>query len=226
MTDRIQQTFAFHNLGGRKVGADFKGGNGSADGWVLLLREVDRRTGLIDQLAACFTDQRRADLIEHTVPELNPRFIETNVPEDHALREPERLHREFHCARGDAESKRSGDRLPQAARRASAASQNRIKEQQPDFFADRISREVMGANQLRLWFSTFAYLLRIDLREAGLEGNVPYARASPGIVRTHLLKIAAVVTVSVRRVLVRWSSRFRFQAEVAECRRNWQAAPA
>jgi hypothetical protein len=160
------------------VEADFKGGNVSADGGVLLLREVDRRTGLIDQLAACFTDHRRADheairglLVRLAVSCLdvdtkerlrhpdatmfrakadacvrggwcacfrgfesrwgkswsrarraigkaqvnpkgeNPRFIVTNLPEDHALRQPERRYREFHCARGDAESKRSGDRL-------------------------------------------------------------------------------------------------------------------
>jgi hypothetical protein len=130
----------------------------------------------------------------------------TNLPEDHALREPEMLYREFYCARGDAE--------------------NRIKEQQLDLFADRMSCEVMSANQLRLWFSTFAYLLLIDLREEGLKGSAAYAKASPGIIRTHLLKIAAVVTVSVRRVLVRWSSSFRFQAEVARCWERLRAAPA
>lgn len=136
----------------------------------------------------------------------NPRFIVTNLPADHALREPERLYREFYCARGDAE--------------------NRIKEQQLDLFADRMSCEVMSANQLRLWFSTFAYLLLIDLRERGLKGNKTYAKASPGIIRHHLLKIAAVVTVSVRRVLVRWSSSFRFQSDVTECWWRLQAAPA
>jgi len=136
----------------------------------------------------------------------NPRFIVTNLPEDHALRQPERLYREFYCARGDAE--------------------NRIKEQQLDLFADRMSCEVMSANQLRLWFSTFAYLLLIDLRETGLKGNKTYAKASPRILRHHLLKIAAVVIVSVRRVLVRWSSSFRYQSEVAECWRKLQAAPA
>jgi len=129
----------------------------------------------------------------------------TNLPADHALREPERLYREFYCARGDAE--------------------NRIKEQL-DLFADRMSCEVMSANQLQLWFSTFAYLLLIDLRETGLKGIKSYAEASPRIIRHHLLKIAAVVTVSVRRILVRWSSSFRFQPEVVECWRSLRAAPA
>ncbi len=56
MTDGIQQSFAFQDLGKRKVVADFQGGNVSADGGVLLLREIDARTRMIDQLAACFTD--------------------------------------------------------------------------------------------------------------------------------------------------------------------------
>ncbi len=52
--------------------ADFKSGNVSADGGVLLLREIDLRSGVIDGLAACFTDYRRQHLIAHTVPESNP----------------------------------------------------------------------------------------------------------------------------------------------------------
>ena len=62
MTECNQQTFAFQGLGKRKVVADFQGGNASADGGVLLLREMDSRTGMIDQLAACFTDRRRPEL--------------------------------------------------------------------------------------------------------------------------------------------------------------------
>lgn len=135
----------------------------------------------------------------------NPRFIVTNLPGDRGPWRPERLYRELYCARGDAE--------------------NRIKEQQLDLFADRMSCEAMSANQLRLWFSTFAYLLLVDLRETGLRGG-GYAKASPGTIRDHLLKIAAVVTVSVRRVLVRWSSSFRFRSEVVACWGRLRAAPA
>lgn len=50
--------------------------------------------------------------------------------------------------------------------------------------------EAMSANQLRLWFLTFAYLPLVDLRETGPEENSIYAKASPGIIRQHLLKIA------------------------------------
>ena len=70
MTECIQQNFEFQALGSRKVQADFKGGNLSADGGVVLLREVDSHSGLIDQLAACFTDFRSQRWVEHSVPEL------------------------------------------------------------------------------------------------------------------------------------------------------------
>lgn len=70
MIECNQGTFAFQDLDKRKVVADFQGGNVSADGGVLLLREIDARTGMIDRLATCFTDHRRLELIEHTLPEL------------------------------------------------------------------------------------------------------------------------------------------------------------
>jgi hypothetical protein len=46
------------------------GGDISSDGGALLLREVEERTGLLRQFAACFVDHRDPDLIEHTVAEL------------------------------------------------------------------------------------------------------------------------------------------------------------
>ena len=57
-------------LGSREVLADFDGGDISSDGGALLLRETERLTGIIRQFAACFTDHRNPDLIEHTVEEL------------------------------------------------------------------------------------------------------------------------------------------------------------
>ena len=60
----------FPMLGSREVLADFDGGDISSDGGALLLREAERLTGVIRQFAACFTDHRNPDLIEHTVEEL------------------------------------------------------------------------------------------------------------------------------------------------------------
>ncbi len=50
--------------------ARFDGGPITSDVGGLLLREVEQRTGVVRQLAECFTDHRDADLIEHRVEEL------------------------------------------------------------------------------------------------------------------------------------------------------------
>ena len=69
-TECKQARFEFHGLFQRKVKARFDGGKITSDAGVLLLREVERGTGLIAGLAECFKDHRDARLIEHTVEEL------------------------------------------------------------------------------------------------------------------------------------------------------------
>lgn len=69
-TECNQKTFEFHPLGSRAVVGRFDGGTISSDGGGILLREVEVRTAILRQFAACFTDHRDADLIEHTVEEL------------------------------------------------------------------------------------------------------------------------------------------------------------
>ncbi len=107
----------------------------------------------------------------------NPRFIVTNVPDVFAS--PSFLYETIYCARGEME--------------------NRFKECQTDLFADRTSAATMQANQLRLWFASFAYVLMCAVRRIGLDGT-DLARATCGTIRLKLLKIAALVSVSVRRV--------------------------
>lgn len=65
-----QGSFGFHALGRREIVGRFDGGQITSDGGGLLLRETERATGIIAQFAACFTDHRDPDLIEHTVEEL------------------------------------------------------------------------------------------------------------------------------------------------------------
>jgi len=62
--------FGFHPLKQREIRAQFDGGAITSDGGGLLLREVEKRIGILHQFAACFTDYRNVDLIEHTVKEL------------------------------------------------------------------------------------------------------------------------------------------------------------
>ena len=69
-TECNQQSFAFHALGRREVVARFDGGRITSDAGGLLLRETEHATGIIQRFAACFTDHRDPDLIEHPVEDL------------------------------------------------------------------------------------------------------------------------------------------------------------
>lgn len=68
-------------------------------------------------------------------------------------------------------------------------------------------RNFLARNQLRLWLATFAYLLLERLRTLGCRGT-ELARSTVGTIRLKLLKVAAQITVSVRRVHVRLSSAY------------------
>ncbi len=82
--------------------------------------------------------------------------------------------------------------------------ENRIKEQQLDLFADRTSTATMHANQLRLYFASFAYVLMQTLRRVGLAGT-RLAKAQCGTIRDKLLKVGVRVRVSVRRIKLSFS---------------------
>jgi hypothetical protein len=69
-TECTQKDFGFHPLKHREIRAQFDGGAITTEGGGLLLREVEKRIGIVRQFAACFRDYRNADLIEHTVEEL------------------------------------------------------------------------------------------------------------------------------------------------------------
>jgi Transposase DDE domain group 1 len=69
-TECSQEAFRFHHQSGREVVARFDGGSITSDGGGLLLWEVERRTGILRQFAACFTDHRDAEQVEHTVQDL------------------------------------------------------------------------------------------------------------------------------------------------------------
>jgi hypothetical protein len=79
-------------------------------------------------------------------------------------------------------------------------------------FADRTSAATLRANQLRLWFASFAYVLIEALRRIGLRFT-QFANATCGTIRLKLLKIGAQVRVSVRRLKVAMASACPFQAE-------------
>lgn len=98
---------------------------------------------------------------------------------------PAKLHADYYCPRGEME--------------------NRIKEHQMDLFSDRTSTHEFESNQLRLWFSSFAYVLIQNLRQQTLEGT-ELAVAQCGTIRRKLFKASAQIRVSARRVLISFSS--------------------
>jgi hypothetical protein len=127
---------------------------------------------------------------EWTGDKANPRFVVTSLArEEHEARH---LYEKLYCARGEME--------------------NRIKECQLDLYADRTSAHTMRANQLRLWFASMAYVLIAGLRRIGL-AHTQFARASCGTIRLKLLKIGALVRISVRRIKLAMPSAFPHQAE-------------
>jgi hypothetical protein len=70
MTDCREQCWLFQDLGKRKVEVDFGGGYLSSDGGGLILRELERHSGLLQDFADCFVDYRDQRYIEHSVKEL------------------------------------------------------------------------------------------------------------------------------------------------------------
>ena len=101
--------------------------------------------------------------------------------------------------------------------------ENRIKEQQLALFADRTSTATMRANQLRLWFSSMAYVLIAQLRRSGLQGT-ELARAQADTLRLRLFKIAARVRLSARRLVISFSSAYPLQTLFATALANLQRA--
>ena len=104
--------------------------------------------------------------------------------------------------------------------------ENLLKQQVLDLHADRMSTHYMASNQFRLWEAMFAYLLLERLRTQGLAGT-ELERARAGTLRVKLLKIAAQVRVSVRRVYVQMCSAYPLQALFGRCHRRLMGlAPA
>ena len=84
-----------------------------------------------------------------------------------------------------------------------------------ELIAQRLSCHGVAPNEMRLLLASFAQLFSEQLRTIGLAGTT-LARASAGTIRLQLLKLAAQVTVPVRRVQVRFASAFARQAEFAQ----------
>ena len=151
---------------------------------------------------------------EHLAKGANPRFIVTSLKRK-AI-DAQTLYEQVYCARGEMENRIKECQLdlgacPRAGRR-------------PDPWADRTSTATMAANQLRLWFSSFAYVLLEALRRIGLP-HTELAQATCGTIRLKLLKLGARVTVSVRRIKIAIASACPHHAEFALAHARLRAPP-
>jgi Transposase DDE domain group 1 len=114
----------------------------------------------------------------------NPRYVVTCLP--HAAWPTQELYEQLYCARGEME--------------------NRIKEQL-SLFSDRMSTESLRSNQLRLYFSSLAYVLVEALRRVGL-AETEWAEYQVETIRLRLLKIAAQVRITARKIWIRYAKAY------------------
>ena len=70
MTECKTETIQYHALGTREVRGQFDGGDISTDAGGLLLRETEKRTGILKQFAECFRDYRDPRFVEHGIEQL------------------------------------------------------------------------------------------------------------------------------------------------------------
>jgi hypothetical protein len=147
-------------------------------------------------------ERRVVGKAEHLAKGANARFVVTSLsPEEYEGRS---LYEDVYCGRGEME--------------------NRIKEQQLMLFADRTSAEDMRANQIRLYFSSMAYVLLSAMRRMGLVGT-SFERAQCNTIRLKLLKIGAWVRMTVRKIWVWFSESYPYREQFLEILANIRGTP-
>ena len=125
----------------------------------------------------------KAEWLAGESPRPSSRFIVTSLSADRWPKHE--LYEKLYCGRANIE--------------------NEIKQQQMCLFSDRLSSSVMVANQLRMYVSALAGELLETLRRVGLK-QTPMEKARADTTRSRLVKQAATVKVSVRRVVVSMAS--------------------
>ena len=135
--------------------------------------------------------------VNYSCEEVDTRFVVTSLPVNKIP--PGQLYTHKYCPRGNLE--------------------NCLKEQKLDLKSDRTSTHTFEGNQLRLWLAAIAYILMNTMREKCLV-NTEFKNATIGTIRTKLLKLGAVITISRRRILIAISSAYPYQdifAKIYEC---------
>ncbi len=139
---------------------------------------------------------------EHLAKGSNASFVVTSLPKDQY--QGRVLYEDVYCGRGEME--------------------NRIKEQQLMLFADRTSADDMRANQIRLYFSSISYVLLAAMRRIGL-ADTPLQRAQCSTIRLKLLKIGALIRITVRKIWVSFSQSYPYRDQFLAVLANIRGAP-
>ncbi len=139
---------------------------------------------------------------EHLAKGANPRFVVTSFTAEECG--AQELYEKQYCARGDME--------------------NRIKEQQLMLFADRTSTSKIHSNQVRLYFSSMAYVLIQALRRLGLAGT-KMAKAQCDTIRLKLFKIGARIRITVRKVWVAFAGSYPYKGLFSHIVKNLMKIP-
>jgi hypothetical protein len=144
--------------------------------------------------------------LKHSLPgeicRKRPFYERINIPAQAQAAQP--LYEDVYCARGEME--------------------NHIKEQQLHLFADRTSAATLRANQLRLWFSSIAYVLLHALRRLGLR-HTALEHATCQTIRLKLLKIGAQIKVTVRKIWLSLAEGYAWKDVFTQVYWRLQAVP-
>ncbi len=171
-------------------------------GWVRTRRATRRYTEWQYRTLNSWSRSRRVIAkAEYLDKGENPRFVVSSLARSRYA--PREVYEQLYCLRGEME--------------------NRIKEQQLYLFADRTSAATMRANQLRLWFSSLAYVFLNELRRVGLRAT-EFAKATCQTIRLKVLKVGALVRRSVRRFSVGLAGGYPYQQIFATAVTNLQRA--
>jgi hypothetical protein len=147
-------------------------------------------------------ERRVVGKAEHLAKGSNSRFVVTSLSKEEY--EGRSLYEDLYCGRGEME--------------------NRIKEQQLMLFADRTSAEDMRANQIRLYLSSIAYVLLSAMRRIGL-ADTSLERAQCGTIRLKLLKIGALVRITVRKIWISFSQSYPYRDQFLQVLANIRGSP-
>ena len=124
---------------------------------------------------------------EHMKQGPNPRFVLSTLCDD-----PSEAVYAFYCRRGDCE--------------------NRIKDFKNALLADRLSCTRFVANAFRLCLHAAAYRVMFELRQQAAAFSEELGRAQFDTLRLKLLKVAAMITESVRRIRIRLPDAYPLKA--------------